>query len=40
MIAIRRAESELELTAQLGTDFDRRLEQTKARLRDMGYLKP
>ena len=39
MIAIRRAELRYEKTAQLGTDFDRRLERTKSALREAGYLK-
>jgi hypothetical protein len=39
MQAIRRAELYYEETAELGRDFDRRLDRVKADLRQAGYLK-
>jgi hypothetical protein len=38
MMAIKRAELRYEETAELGREFDRRLERTKRALRDAGYL--
>jgi hypothetical protein len=38
MMAIERAELRYEQTAELGKEFDRRLERTKSALRGAGYL--
>jgi hypothetical protein len=39
MIAIQRAEAFYEATAELGAEFDRRLDRSESFLRDAGYLR-
>jgi hypothetical protein len=38
MVAIERAERRYEETAELGSEFDRRLQRTKSALQNAGYL--
>jgi hypothetical protein len=40
LMAINEAELRYEETAELGREFDRRLERTKSALRAAGYLRP